>query len=245
MFFQTYTFDKMFHTWTRGVSLWLRSTCINDKHKQTCVEKAWYIYIYLWHGLQHHIHNSSFSVLFPCISLLCHLLSLCCSFGFYGKCFSFSFHLLTEMEITAIQYQTAVHTMLMLAASRICGNTRKWEMAQFLKLDQFNGAVKMSLETVQVPLVCMPILMLGTRPMPDDWKLWFLFKAVTEDLGPWIFLAAASMNPGYFHRKQRENWTKKSYHFFFLATWNLSHSHVVCKIKFTGQFFLPGTTIWL
>ena len=42
-------------------------------------------------------------------------------------------------------------------------------------------------------------------------KTLILISGCHWGLGPWIFLAAVSMNPtGYFHRKQRENWTKKS-----------------------------------
>ena len=134
--------------------------------------------------------------------------------------------------------QNAVHTMLMLAASMICGNTWKWEMAQFSPLDQINDAVKMSKQYKYLLCACQYYSYAWHKAHVCWLKTLILISGCHWGLGPWIFLAVVSMNPtGYFHRKQRENWTKKSLELcsyslptiFFLATWNLTHSHAVCK----------------
>ena len=105
--------------------------------------------------------------------------------------------------------QNAVHTMLMLAASRICGNTWKWEIAQFLPLDQINDAVKMSKQYKYLWCACQ-FLCLAQGPCLLIENFDFNLR-MSLRTWPRIFLAALSMNPtGYFHRKQRENWTKKS-----------------------------------
>lgn len=133
--------------------------------------------------------------------------------------------------------QNAVHTMLMLAASRICGNTWKWEIAQFSPLDQINGAVNMSKQYKYLWYACSANSYAWHKAHACWLKTLILIWGCHWGLGPWIFLDAVSMNPtGYFHRKQMENWTKNSLAvlipclpFFFLATWNLSHSHAICK----------------
>ena len=90
-----------------------------------------------------------------------------------------------------------------------------------------------------VSIFCVPANSYAWHKAHVCWlKTLILISGCHWGLGPWIFLAVVSMNPtGYFHRKQRENWTKKSLELcsyslptiFFLATWNLTHSHAVCK----------------
>ena len=121
-------------------------------------------------------------------------------------------------------------------------------MAQFSPLDQINDAVKMSKQYKYLWCACQLLcLAQGPRLLIEN----FDFN-LRMSLRSWAmnFPGCCEHEPyWYFHRKQRENWTKKSLELcsyslptiFFLATWNLSHSHAVCKwhVYVVVQFY-PG-----
>ena len=105
--------------------------------------------------------------------------------------------------------QNAVHTMLMLAASRICGNTWKWEMAQFLPLDQINGAVKMSKRYKYLWCACQfSCLAQGPRLLIENFDFYLRLSLRTWGRGfPRLLWA---WTPATFIGNKGKYWTEKS-----------------------------------